>query len=164
LHNSRLAGRLEPGGSSGRIETPPSAADRAGRGEYRRSPTDGGAVRWTTTQPKDIVAILEIEDEHHRKGKGMSQRIPAEVFPPGEFIRDELEARGWTETDLAEILDLPLKAVGEILTGKRAITPETAAGLGEAFGVDARFWMDLESAYRLSKVRDDRACERPSAS
>jgi HTH-type transcriptional regulator / antitoxin HigA len=82
----------------------------------------------------------------------MSKRIPAEVFPPGEFIRDELEARGWTQTDLAEILGRPLKAVSEILTGKRAITPETATGLGEAFGVDPQFWMNLESAYRLSKV------------
>jgi HTH-type transcriptional regulator/antitoxin HigA len=82
----------------------------------------------------------------------MSKRIPAEVFPPGEFIRDELEARGWTQTDLAEILGRPLKAVSEILMGKRAITPETATGLGEAFGVDPQFWMNLESAYRLSKV------------
>jgi HTH-type transcriptional regulator / antitoxin HigA len=88
----------------------------------------------------------------------MSKRIPAEVFPPGEFIRDELEARGWTQTDLAEILGRPLKAVSEILTGKRAITPETATGLGEAFGVDPQFWMNLESAYRLSKV-DSKAGE-----
>ena len=85
----------------------------------------------------------------------MSQRSPAEVFPPEEFIRDELEARGWTQADLAEILGSPPKAVGEILMGQRAITPETATGLGEAFGVDPRFWMDLESAYRLSKVKSD---------
>ena len=91
----------------------------------------------------------------------MSQRIPAEVFPPGEFIRDELEARGWTQADLAEILGRPLKAVGEILTGQTAITPETATGLGEAFGVDPRFWMNLESAYRPSKVESDRGACRP---
>lgn len=84
----------------------------------------------------------------------MSNRVPAEVFPPGEFIRDELEARGWTQTDLAEILGRPLKAVSEILTGKRAVTPETAKGLGEAFGVDPQFWMNLESAYRLSQVKE----------
>lgn len=84
----------------------------------------------------------------------MSNRVPAEVFPPGEFIRDELEAKGWTQADLAEILKRPLKAVSEILLGKRAITPETAKGLGEAFGVDPQFWMNLESAYRLSLVSD----------
>ncbi len=84
----------------------------------------------------------------------MSSRVPAEIFPPGEFIRDEIEARGWTQTDLAEILGRPLKAVSEILSGKRAITPETAKGLGEAFGVDPQFWMNLESSYRLSQVKD----------
>jgi HTH-type transcriptional regulator / antitoxin HigA len=94
--------------------------------------------------------------------RGMSKRSPAEVFPPGEFISDELEVRGWTEADLAEILGRPLKAVGEILTGQTAITPETATGLGEALGVDPRFWMDLESAYRPSRVRGDGgACRLP---
>ncbi len=83
----------------------------------------------------------------------MSDRTPAEVFPPGEFIRDELEARGWTQVEFAEILGRPPKTVSEILSGKRAITPETAQGLGEAFDVDPQFWMNLESAYRLSRLR-----------
>ena len=31
-------------------------------------------------------------------------RDSAEVFPPGEFIREEIEARGWSQVELAEIL------------------------------------------------------------
>jgi len=38
----------------------------------------------------------------------MEERKVAEVFPPGEFIRDELEARGWTQEVFAEILGRPL--------------------------------------------------------
>lgn len=79
-----------------------------------------------------------------------TRRIPAEVFPPGEFVRDELEARGWTQADLAVILNKPLPAVNEIIAGKKAITPETAQALGDAFGVGPEFWLNLESAYRLS--------------
>ena len=79
-----------------------------------------------------------------------TQRIPAEVFPPGEFVREELDERGWTQADLAVILNKPLPAVNEIITGKKAITPETAKSLGDAFGVGAEFWLNLESAYRLS--------------
>jgi HTH-type transcriptional regulator / antitoxin HigA len=79
-----------------------------------------------------------------------TRRIPAEVFPPGEFVRDELEARGWTQADLAAILNKPLPAVNEIIAGKKAITPETAKALGDAFGVGPEFWLNLESAYRLS--------------
>ena len=84
----------------------------------------------------------------------MSERIPAEVFPPGDFIKEELEAREWTQTDLAEILGRPHRLVSEIINGKRAISPETAKGLGEAFGTGAQFWMNLESAYQLAQVKD----------
>ena len=74
--------------------------------------------------------------------------IPAEAFPPGEFIRDELEARGWEQRDLAAITGLPEHVVSEIVSGARAITLETAQRLGEAFSTGARFWTNMESAYR----------------
>jgi HTH-type transcriptional regulator/antitoxin HigA len=77
------------------------------------------------------------------------QRRPAEVFPPGNTIREELDARGWTQGDLAEILGRPLQLVNEIVGGNRAITPETARGLGEAFGTGPEFWMNLETYYQL---------------
>ena len=82
----------------------------------------------------------------------MGERIPAEVFPPGEFIREELEARGWNQIDLAAILGRAPRDVSEIITAKRSITPETAKQLAAAFGTDPRLWMNLETAYRLSRV------------
>ena len=80
-----------------------------------------------------------------------------EAFAPGEYIRDEIEARGWSQIDLAEILGRPPQAVNEIINGKKAITPDTAKALGEAFGTSAQLWMNLESAYQLAKsgVSDD---------
>lgn len=83
----------------------------------------------------------------------MPERIPAEVFPPGDLIREELDERRWTQADLAEILGRPSRVVSEILSGKKAITPETAQGLGEAFGVGAQFWLNMESSYRLQVYR-----------
>lgn len=83
----------------------------------------------------------------------MPKRIPAEVFPPGEFIKDELEARNWTQADLAEILGRPLQAVNEIIAGKKTITPETARALGDALGAAPELWLNLENAYRLSRSR-----------
>jgi HTH-type transcriptional regulator/antitoxin HigA len=88
--------------------------------------------------------------------RAMTERVPAEVFPPGEFIREELEARGWTQMDLADILGRPLKLVNDIILGKRTITPETAKGLGDAFGVDPQFFLNLESAYQLWRVGKSR--------
>lgn len=83
----------------------------------------------------------------------MSARTPAEVFPPGEFLREELEARDWTQQELADILDRPPRLISEIISAKRAISPETALGFAEAFGTSAEYWMSLESQYQLSKVK-----------
>lgn len=81
----------------------------------------------------------------------MTDWAPAEVFPPGDFIREELEARGWTQGDLAQIMDRPLRLVNELVAGKKQITPETARGLAKAFGDnDPLYWMNLDSAYRLA--------------
>jgi HTH-type transcriptional regulator/antitoxin HigA len=79
----------------------------------------------------------------------MAQRQIAEAFPPGEFLREELEARGWSQQDLADILGRTPTVVSQVLTGKREIAPELAKDLGAAFGVDPQFFMNLESAYRL---------------
>jgi len=79
-----------------------------------------------------------------------AERIPAEIFSPGEFIREELEVRGWTQDDLAEIIGRPTRLVNEVISGKRGITVETAKGLAQAFGTSAQLWMNLESAFRLS--------------
>lgn len=83
----------------------------------------------------------------------MTIRIPAEVFPPGEYLADELEARGWTQTEFAEIIRRPYRLVNEIITGKRSVSPETATELAAALGTSPQYWMNLETAYQLSKVR-----------
>jgi HTH-type transcriptional regulator/antitoxin HigA len=75
-----------------------------------------------------------------------------EAFSPGEYIREELQARGWTQLDLAEILGRPPQAVNEIITGKRSISPEMAKGLGDAFGTSAQLWINLDGAYQLARV------------
>ena len=90
-------------------------------------------------------------------------RTPAEVFGPGEFIRDELEERGWTQSDLATILDRPLSAVNQIINGKKSITPDTARELAEAFDTSAELWLNLEASYRLSESKDPHGSVRERA-
>jgi HTH-type transcriptional regulator/antitoxin HigA len=76
----------------------------------------------------------------------------AQVFRPGEFILEELQARGWSQSALAKILGRPLQAVNEIIKGKKAITARTAAELGAAFGTSAEYWLNLEMAWQLAQV------------
>lgn len=79
----------------------------------------------------------------------MSDRVPAEGFPPGEFLKDELQERNWTQEEFATIIGRPAAVVNQIISGKRGISPETAAEIGAALGTSAMYWLNLDSAYRL---------------
>ena len=81
----------------------------------------------------------------------MTHVAPAEVFPPGEFLFDALEDRGWTQTEFAEIIGRPTRLVNEVIAGKRSITPDTAREFAAALGTSAEYWLNLETAYQLSK-------------
>lgn len=82
----------------------------------------------------------------------MSKPKPAQVFPPGDFLSEELEARGWSQSDFADIIDRPYTLISRIVNAKTAITPETAQSFSEALGTTAEFWLNLEAVYQLSKV------------
>ena len=82
-------------------------------------------------------------------------RVPAEAFHPGDFLKEEMEARGWTQADLAAILGRPVNLVNEIIVGKRGVTPEMAKGFAAAFDTSAQYWMNLDSAYQLWRLRKD---------
>ena len=83
-------------------------------------------------------------------------------IPPGDVLKEELEARGMTQKELAARLGRPPQAINEIINAKKAITPETAIGLEKVLGIDAQFWTNLEADYRmvLARNRDRDAPER----
>lgn len=81
----------------------------------------------------------------------MSTPTAAEVFPVGEHLADEIDARGWTQADFAEILGRPAQFVSEIMTGKKEITRESAAQIAAALGTSTEFWLNLQDAYLLWK-------------
>jgi HTH-type transcriptional regulator/antitoxin HigA len=82
----------------------------------------------------------------------MTIRRPAEVFPPGHYIKDELEERGWTQADLAEIMGRQSTSINDLVKGKCGITVETAVGLASAFGSSPELWMKLDQAYKLHRL------------
>ena len=70
-----------------------------------------------------------------------------EVPPPGFFIKEELEARGWSQSDLAYILGMSVQQVNPILSGKRAISTDMAKAFGEAFDVSPEFFSSMQTNY-----------------
>jgi addiction module HigA family antidote len=83
-----------------------------------------------------------------------TKMIPAMVLHPGVILRDELEARGWTNKKLAQKMGgRPEGAISEILNGKKSITAETALQLAEALGTSAELWSRLQADYELHLAR-----------
>ena len=74
---------------------------------------------------------------------------PARLVSPGIILRRELDARGWTQRDLAEVLGRPAQAISEIAQGSKRITAETALELSAALGTSAEVWIQLDAGYRL---------------
>ena len=91
--------------------------------------------------------------------------IPARAIAPGRILQRELDARGWTQKDLAAITKRPPQAINEIIKGSKQITPETARELSAALGTTAEFWTNLEANYRLhlaKKKQKEEEIERRS--
>ena len=74
------------------------------------------------------------------------------VIHPGEFIKEELEAREWSQRDLAYILGCPEQAITAIINGKRGITSDMAKALALAFEVSPELFTNLQQAYDLAKA------------
>ncbi|MFA4835353.1 MAG: HigA family addiction module antitoxin [Dehalococcoidia bacterium] len=78
---------------------------------------------------------------------------PDIAIPPGEYLAEEIEARDISQTELARRMGRPLNTINEILKGKKAITAETALQLEEVMPqIPARFWLNLETDYQLTKT------------
>ena len=89
----------------------------------------------------------------------MDKRL-AEAFPPGEYLADELEERGWSQADFAAILGRPVQFVSEIVSAKKEITRESAAQIGAALGTSADVWLNLQNTYLLWKHHQNDSTQR----
>ena len=83
--------------------------------------------------------------------------LPDYAVPPGETLRETLEALHMTQAELAERTGRPKKTINEILQGKAAITADTALQFERALGVPASFWNNLERYYQeaLARLREE---------
>lgn len=78
---------------------------------------------------------------------------PDIAIPPGEYLAEEIGARGLSQKELAKRMGRPANAINEIINGKKVITAETALQLETVMPeIPARFWMNLEADYQLTKA------------
>ncbi len=87
---------------------------------------------------------------------------PDVAIPPGEYLAEEIEARGLSQKELARRTGRPPNAINEIINGKKAITAETALQLEAVMPeLPARFWLNLETDYQLTKALTKRRRQGP---
>ena len=72
---------------------------------------------------------------------------------PGEMLREEfLNPLGTSANQLALRTRMPATRIGEILHGRRSVTPETALRLGRFLGTSPEFWLNMQLSHDLSKT------------
>lgn len=77
------------------------------------------------------------------------------IIHPGEILLEEfLNPLSLSQYRLAHDICVPPRRINEIVLGKRSITADTALRLGEYFGNNAEFWMNLQGRYDLEYQKD----------
>ena len=95
--------------------------------------------------------------------KGASSGVwPDRAVHPGTYLREEIEARGMTQTELAVRMERPIQVINEVIRGRKAISEETALGLERVLGTPARTWLNLQAMYGLvrARLREEEALEK----
>ncbi len=83
--------------------------------------------------------------------------MPREIpYPtPGEILLEEfLKPMGITQYRLAKEIGVPQRRIGEIIAGKRSITPDTGLRLSRFFGTSDGFWVGLQTDYDTAIAKD----------
>ena len=84
----------------------------------------------------------------------MAKRKFKPVHPGVVLAEDFLKGMEISQYRLAKGIGVPPRRINEIVHGKRAITADSALRLGRFFGMEAQFWMNLQSHYDLEVARD----------
>jgi addiction module HigA family antidote len=79
---------------------------------------------------------------------------------PGEILREEfLKPMGLSVYELAKRLRVPAPRMNDIVLERRGISADTAVRLSRFFGTTEQFWLNLQGAYEISRVKAEHATE-----
>jgi addiction module HigA family antidote len=74
---------------------------------------------------------------------------------PGEILREEfLEPMNISAYRLSVELRVSPPTINDIVREKRGITPEMAARLAKYFGTSEQFWLNLQDAFAVHRVKE----------
>ena len=74
---------------------------------------------------------------------------------PGEILKGEfLDPLSVSQYRLAKDIGVTPRRINEIVLGRRAITADTALRLGRFFGMESRFWLNLQAQYDMELAEE----------
>ena len=80
---------------------------------------------------------------------------------PGELVKENIDELGLSVAMAARGLGVTRQQLHNVVAGKSAVSPEMAIRLEKAFGGSADFWLRMQAAFDLARVRGrDIAVER----
>ena len=76
---------------------------------------------------------------------------------PGEVIKDELEARGISQRQLAKSIGVPASQLNELLNAMRSLSAEMALQIGQALDLDPAPLLALQTDYNLLSAKRNKS-------
>lgn len=73
---------------------------------------------------------------------------------PGEILKEDfMEPMEISINKLSRDINVPPNRISEIVNGKRGISADTALRLERYLGIEAQFWLNLQSEYDLRIIK-----------
>lgn len=84
----------------------------------------------------------------------MTKRDFSPIHPGEILVTQFLEPMGITQYRLAKDIAVTARRINEIVHGRRSITADTALRLGRFFGMEAQFWLNLQTHYDMEVAQE----------
>ncbi|MHC8947526.1 HigA family addiction module antitoxin [Sphingobacterium hungaricum] len=84
--------------------------------------------------------------------------LKVKAFHVGEYLREEIEARGLIKKVVAEKIGILPTHLSEILNGKRSLSVKTAVKLEDVLdGISADYWLSLQMQFDIQETKQELA-------
>jgi antitoxin HigA-1 len=114
----------------------------------------------TTLTTSKSLTITELCAQREQFMSVSRKGTPTWRVHPGEILREEfLKPMGLSVYELAKRLLVPAPRINDIVLKRRGVTADTAVRLSRFFGTTEQFWLNLQSAYEVSRVKAERGAE-----
>jgi len=76
-------------------------------------------------------------------------KLLEEIHPGEILLEDFMNPLGISARHLASDIDVSPSRISELVNGQRHVTADSALRLGLFFGMEPRFWLNLQSEYDI---------------